>query len=575
MQSLFLGLPQDVESFLRQVFEDLDPSLFQNIILGILAIFIPFAIVFLTDLLRETKPRNEFEKMVLSSEVLGAYKVFWLSALGMGVLAFFSNDSSILGKLFATVFTIFLIYFLGKSFGKILKFSEGQKEEFEIAFLKGLNLSKIFIFNNKTKAKRIVRAWNSFWAEKSENDETPHTEIFITHIDKLIEARRYLLAVQLSRDYEQNLEKRNRFSVCFKILPKILEWNKIFWIEEQIYIKKRNLNRNEIPRVQKIIRWALKWLRNFTDLHYKFFKWDPIRTEFFPEWDFFAMKFFPAVAKNLMLDQYGPSQLFLQFEKHIDDCEIELDQLTEPDKKQKQWDYIRQLFSSFCPIFFENINSVSTRFDVWKNQFPGDWKIKMANSQKNIPRIILDEFRMWAGNRVFKKRELRDDDKLSEVANGIFPNVDPNLFGLFLALFFSDSVREAIKNEPRFHLTGTGVAWSGEKSDAEISEMLQQRAQTQKQETIDIIFRFFSEWQPLILHIEDLSEEERSSKWEDHSEEKRKLIVDRVRRNNLQKILDELDSLDFIEMCKDSKILEARRTKLIVLVKLLLEHIDN
>ena len=51
--------------------ENLDPSLFQNIILGVLAIFIPFAIVFLTDILNsKNETRSEFEKIVLSDEVL-------------------------------------------------------------------------------------------------------------------------------------------------------------------------------------------------------------------------------------------------------------------------------------------------------------------------------------------------------------------------------------------------------------------------------------------------------------------------------------------------------------------------
>ena len=72
--------------------QNLDLSLFQNIILGVLAIFIPFAIVFLTDILNSKKEeRGEFEKMVLSDEMLGTKKVFWLSVVGLVFFAFVSG----------------------------------------------------------------------------------------------------------------------------------------------------------------------------------------------------------------------------------------------------------------------------------------------------------------------------------------------------------------------------------------------------------------------------------------------------------------------------------------------------
>ncbi|MBU2634862.1 hypothetical protein KJ841_00100, partial [Patescibacteria group bacterium] len=71
----------NIEAYISPFLQYFDPSLFQNIILGILAIFIPFAIVFLTDVLNSEKQRSKFEKMVLSDEVLGTKKVFWLSVI--------------------------------------------------------------------------------------------------------------------------------------------------------------------------------------------------------------------------------------------------------------------------------------------------------------------------------------------------------------------------------------------------------------------------------------------------------------------------------------------------------------
>lgn len=63
--------------YLEPVFKNLDPSLFQNIILGILMIFVSFAIVFLTDILNSKEEKgSEFEKMVFSDEGLWTKKIF-------------------------------------------------------------------------------------------------------------------------------------------------------------------------------------------------------------------------------------------------------------------------------------------------------------------------------------------------------------------------------------------------------------------------------------------------------------------------------------------------------------------
>ncbi len=69
---LLIDFLQNLHDFVNPFLQRLDPALFQNIILGVLAIFIPFAIIFLTDVLDLTKEkRREFEKIVLNDEVLG------------------------------------------------------------------------------------------------------------------------------------------------------------------------------------------------------------------------------------------------------------------------------------------------------------------------------------------------------------------------------------------------------------------------------------------------------------------------------------------------------------------------
>ncbi len=137
--ALFL---QNFVTFVEPILRNLDPSLFQSITLGILAIFIPFAIVFFADILnsKNQKKRSEFEKMVLSDEVLGAKKVFWLAIGSIGFFAFFSEpDISISKKIISVFAVIVFTSFFWSTFKRILRFSEGNKLEFEIPFLKKLS----------------------------------------------------------------------------------------------------------------------------------------------------------------------------------------------------------------------------------------------------------------------------------------------------------------------------------------------------------------------------------------------------------------------------------------------------
>ncbi len=68
----------------ENLFSHLDPSLFQNIIFAILAIFISFAIVFRTDIFSSTVDnKNDFEKIILNDDIFGTKKVFWISICGV------------------------------------------------------------------------------------------------------------------------------------------------------------------------------------------------------------------------------------------------------------------------------------------------------------------------------------------------------------------------------------------------------------------------------------------------------------------------------------------------------------
>lgn len=566
----------NIEGFLRSALKNLDPSLFQNIILGILAIFIPFAIVFLTDVLDPKKERSEFEKMVLSEEVLGAKKVFWLSVFGLGVLAFFSGiNISVFEKLIAILITLFLIITLGKSFRKTLRFSEGYKPEFEVSFLKSLNLSKIFRFRNKLRMERMVRAWNSFWSEKSAYNEREFTKAFIKHIDNAVESKRYGLAVSLTQAYQKNLEKRDRFSIGYEILPKVFEWNEMFWNGQRLWLKSYDTEK----RIQNFI--SQKYFPTFRTWALNIYKKTNSKRDHFWNWHYFSREFFQAIIKILLKDGHSPYQLFSSFKKHVEESEKKLDKIEDKKEKEKYWHYVTGLFASFCPTFFNEIDSAPSNYGIWEHDFPLEWKISMTNIKNNIPRVILHEFLQWSRDRIFKKDNKDNFDKdLTEVINGIFPNVHSSFFTAFLMLFFSSDIKYVLEKEPNFYILGVSVSWSGsveedeEARDKRLAKMMQEKEISQKEETIQIILNFFHFWQTLTLYKDNLSDDE-SKKWESFTETERKSIVKRVRKEKLEKIKVEIESAEIKKVCDDSERKELYRKDFLELVKLLLLEIEK
>lgn len=565
------GFYQGVENNLEPLLKNLDPSLFQNIILGVLAIFIPFAIVFLTDILNSKKEKkSEFEKMVLSDEVLGTKKVFWLSIIGIVFFALFSGkDISLSAKILSLIAATILIFLFWIPFKKILRFSEGYKPEFEIPFLKKLGFSNILRFRNKKKSEKLLRAWNSFWSEKSDTNEKEFTTIFISHIDDAIIYEKFYLAIQLAQNYASNLEKRERFSVGYEILPKIFEWHESLWNQEQLWLNDFETEK----RIQNI--FSQKYLPTFRDWALRLFKWKNFKRDRFWNWHYFGRDFFQVIVKVLLKDGHGPYQLFSSFKKHVNNCEQKLDKIDDEKNKERYWNYITGLFASFCPTFFNEIDKAPSSHGIWGHDFPQEWKITPNNKDNKMSRIVLHEFIQWSRDRIFKDNDSKDFDKdLTEVINGIFPNVHSSLFTAFLMLFFSSEVKYVLERKPNFYILGVSVSWSGsieeteEDRDKKLAEMMRAEEVSQKDETIQVILKFFHFWQVLMVYKDNLSEDE-SKNWNNLTEDQRLIIVKRVRKEKLAKIRIELECDEISEICRDSETKQAYKNNLIELIKLL------
>ncbi len=568
----------NIEKIIKPFLKNLDPSLFQNITLGVLAIFIPFAIVFLTDILNSKKKekRSEFEKMVLSDEVLGTKKVFWLAIVGIVFFTFFSGtDTSTAAKIVSIFAAVILILLFWAPFKKILRFSEGYKPEFEIPFLHKLRFSRIFRYRNKTKSEKMFRAWNSFWSEKSEFNERDFTNIFISHIDNALSYGKFELAIQLSQTYLNNIDKRDRFSIGYEILPKVFEWNQLFWSEQQLWLNGIDTEK----RIQSL--FSQKYFPTFRDWTLRLYKKFNSKRDHFWNWHYFGGEFFQAIIKVLLKDEHGPYQLFSLFKKHIEENEKKLDKIEDEKEKEKYWQYITGLFVSFCPTFFNEIDNAPSNYGIWEHDFPMEWKITIANKDSKMSRVVLHEFLQWSKDRIFKKDKDENFDKgLTEVINGVFPNVQSSLFTAFLMLFFSSGIKSALEKEPNFYISGLSVSWSGSVEESKedqgkrLVEMMQVKEISQKEETIQIILNlnFFGRyWEKLKITLDDSNK----AVWEKADDKERELMLKKARKEKLEKIKAEIESAEIKKACEDSELKELYRKDFLELVRLLLLEIEK
>lgn len=575
-----LCLLQNIENFFGPFFKNLDPSLFQNVIIGILMVLIFIGEQIFSEVKTQEK-RGEFSKMVIFYEILNITSTAVLAVLSIFIISFFKDSTDnqqihsigIKSKLIVAIFTAVVAFILIKPIFKFQVFFRGKRHKFEIDFLKSLNFSKIFKFRNQAKAEKMVRAWNSFWSEKSEFNERDFTNIFISHIDNAINHERFELAIQLSQTYITNIEKRDRFSIGYDILPKIFEWNEFFWNEQQLWLKGYDTEK----KIQSF--FSQKHFPTFRNWALKLYKKTNSKRDRFWNWHYFGGEFFQAIIKTLLKDGHGPYQLFSSFKKHIEESEKKLSKSTDEKEKEKYWHYIAGLFDSFCPTFFNEIDSAPSNYSIWEHDFPPEWKIIIANKDNRISRVILDEFLQWSRDRIFKKENEENFDKdLTEVINGIFPNVQSSLFTAFLMLFISSEVKYALKKEPNFYISGVSVSLSGsieeseEDRDKRFAKMMKAKDISQKEETIQIILNqnyFARWWDKLKITLDDSNKDE----WNDADSEKQKLMLKNARKEKLEKTRTEIESNEIKEICKNSERKELYRKDFLELIELLILEI--
>ncbi len=535
-----------------------------------LALLVPVGVGILSFFFEERsrgRIESNLELFVLLRQVLKVKRIVLFSLISLLLLSLYGLHFFI--QLVAIIFfSFFILWIILVPFRNILEWFLKNTQDFSVHFLESLSAKK--------DDRLLLDAWQALWlGDGPKDNERGFTNIFISHIDDAIKFRKFDLAVQLAQVYVNNLEKRDRFSIGYEILPKVFEWNEILWAKEQLWLKTYDTEK----RIQSF--FSQKHFPTFRDWTLKIYKKLNPDAEHFWNWRYFGGEFFKAIVKTLLKDGHGPYQLFSSFKKHIEESEEKLEKITDEKEKEKYWHYIKGLFASFCPNFFNEIDSAPSNYGIWEHDFPPEWKVTVVNEDSRIARVILHEFLQWSRDLVFKKENEENFNKdLTEVINGIFPNVHSSLFTAFLMLFVSNEVKYALEKEPNFYILGASVSWSGsieeseEDRDKRLAEMMKAKDSSQKEETVQVILKFFHFWQTLTIYKDNLSEDE-SKNWEGYTEEQRKSIVKKVRKEKLEKIKAEIESEEIKKICEDSERKELYRKYFLELIELLILEIEK
>ncbi len=148
----------------------LEPSGFRDVIMGILTIFIPFVLVFLTDMVNSNQ--RPIDKLVFSETVLETKKIFWYAVSGLFIFSFFNfpdntNEYDILtSKIIAVIILVVYVYLFYQQLKKVLDYAEGKKTVFFKTFFDELSSLKFLDdaekdYEQSNIHKRLTKAFNN------------------------------------------------------------------------------------------------------------------------------------------------------------------------------------------------------------------------------------------------------------------------------------------------------------------------------------------------------------------------------------------------------------------------------
>ncbi len=508
----------------------INPGSLINVILAILAIFIPFAIVFLTDLFNTKEPHNELDKKILSQEVFQTKRIFWYSVVGIGLLSLLTDKSPCWAKLLALAGVAVLIWFLYQPFKKILALKtdhERTKSEITCDFFE-----KLVKTNNLDE---IMSCWERLWSKEipSKMNQAPYqfvtsdyedklTELFISQIDLLIQRQSTNKEISIDISHLINTYKiymtRRSFSSLYLILPKTLEW---------LTFEKSQCS-------------------------------------------FFAL--FCEVSKRFITSLFN-KEPFELLRNYVDKEWNALPEEEEERQKKLKWidDSIQIFFSS---VVFSEETAPHTTSSL------SDWSIKKDEKYGFfVAESVLQAFLSYTDVNLFVNEDDSQEDKnrkigkirhLHKVAKELFAHLDFSLFTSFLAMldvYQTDDcvIKNWLKKSPIF-------------AYGDSTEVPKKRLEI-KQNTLNIILNcsIGLRINPLYVYqldTEALNEEEKD-RYYNGSNQERYAIHQAIQIKKLSLLQDKLKSDEIKEFCMASDRRELNRQNFLTLVNLLIDKINQ
>lgn len=353
---------------------DIDFSLFQNVVMGILTILIPVGIATLEPYVKKEKG------YLIGLKIIADYfKIKWIVVVSIFVLTLFSFadffDNLYLNKISFFIFGSY-IFWMGYVFYNIWNWFFMDPEKLSIKFIK------------KEKENKIILEFYKYLWEKNDisfqENEKEYTEIFCKHVDEFLKQNDYKSAVTISEIYLNNLEKRDPSFVSTIIFKSLIDWIKF-----------------EIKTKQK--KTVVVGDTAYRDCYFK-------------------SRFILEVFKLVSDEEINDSGFF-----HIFDTI----------KKENDEEFLKVFFSCFFNFINKNyIESDKVDIDFFRN-FPDEWKIKKENYNDLYQKIILNEFnkfRKLYSNYFLREYNSKKDLILNEIILEIFPEVEPSFFSKSLSL---------------------------------------------------------------------------------------------------------------------------------------------
>jgi len=310
------------------------------------------------------------------------------------------------------------------------------------------------------------------------------------------------IASRLLHDFKSCVDNRSIvfLAVLQEVFPKILNWHFKTWEKEFKYLEDRN-QRDEWGAYYEIEVALDSILRKIEE-------------------------------RSLTENQSFP--FFEHFGEHVENHKR---------KSVRQHFYGETLMSTFYSVFFQIMDKIPERHDVWAH-FPEKWKVSTSNfkdKENIISRYSLHEYLQWAIRRIMSEREKTFDSNLENVTSNLFPEVNPIIWAKCLIFYFSAfEPHQATEIPWSFGLIGRSREAVGAASDEDFEKKLRERDEKEDRIESDKTFEL-----AVFLFREDYSE---------------------------KKLVEYLEKLENLQYPKDSQ-QERKRSSLIFLFDKMLEYV--